>query len=273
MQHIKLIIHCPYEVVRGGGVSIATYCYISAYAYNSVFNGTISVAARQLADAIRTDVAAVSEVLKELCRLGVLEMRYTHNDTYSVSQESAFVERKRFVILDFDDVQDILKSKYQNRLKLLYFYALVLKTVNLSVTRDKVRGFFNDKPLEYFAKAMDANPVTISRYEKALEDLGIFYILHAHGKAATNLIGLKKHQSLIDGYAVDAGILQRFSSTNQNVSILQKYNALCRGVEYSDREVLDIYNGIVSYNKAHPNKARDLAVFKKYQVSLDNVSA
>jgi len=272
MKHSNLIIRCPYETVNGGGVGIAVYCYISAYAYNSVFLGTVTVNAHQLANDICVNVAAVGKALKVLDQLGIFKMKHVCNSTYSISQESAFVERTKYVQLDFDDAQKILHSESQSRVKLLQLYALVLKTVNLSISRNNVRGFVNDKPLEYFAKVMDANPVTISRYEKALEELGIFYILHAHGKAATNLIGLKKYQSLIDAYAVDVGTLQRFSSTNQNVSILQKYNALCRGVEYSDKEVLDIYNGVVSYNKAHPNKARDLTVFRKYQISLDNVS-
>lgn len=272
MNHLQFNIRCPYEIIDMGGIDVAVFCYVSAYSYNGVFCGTIIVNANQIADDIGVDASEVDDALKRLCDSGLFNMRKSSIGTYRVEQDSVFATRQKFIMIDFDDVQRILHSDNQSCLKLLHFYTLVLKTVNLSVTRNNVRGFVNDKSLEYFAKAMGTNSVTISRYEKALEELGIFYILHAHGKAATNLIGLKKYQSLIDAYAIDAGILQRFSSTNQNVSILQKYNALCRGVEYSDKEVLDIYNGVVSYNKDHPNKARDLTVFEKYQITLDNVS-
>lgn len=272
MNHLQFNIRCPYEVVDMGGLDMAVFCYVSAYSYNGVFCGTITVNANQIADDIGADASEVDDALKRLCDSGLFNMRKSSIGTYRVEQDSVFATRQKFIMIDFDDVQRILHSDNQSHLKLFHFYALVLKTVNLSVIRNKVRGFFNDKPLEYFAKAMEVNATTISRYEKALEDLGVFYVLHVHGKAATNLIGLKKHQSLIEDYAVDAGILQRFSNVNHSVSVLQKYNALCRGVEYSDKELLAIYEGILSYNKEHPKKARDLGVFEKYKETLDIIS-
>ena len=57
---------------------------------------------------------------------------------------------------------------------------------------------------------------------------------------------------------------------NNSRSMLQKYNNLKKGKEYDQYTIAAIFEFILKYNKEHPEKERDLNIFKKYGLDIKN---
>ena len=262
---MKLNIIYPYDATDNG-IDIAVYSYVYMNAFNGVAPDPVVVTAVGLARYTGAKAADVKKSMKKFIQMYNNEITEVGSGVYEVKKSFAQSKDEKSVWLPFDDVHAILHTRQYHKFNLLRFYAVVLSTVNLKVQRDRIKGFMNDKSLAYYAAIMNVTPLTISNYIKMLEKMGIFYVFRSAGIHTTNIIGLKEHQTRIELYAIDKGLYEYHSG---NRSILQKYNALCRGATYNDKEILTIYEGITSYNKDHPNKSRSLEVFQKYKDILD----
>lgn len=267
MADKKLYVSYPYEL---NGVDMAVYGYLFMMNYNKYLPEknyvSVSILAKHLnapASLIKSSLQTIDENLIKPIEHGV----------YEIDLRVLYGQKNKFVKMPFNEIKKIVDSGERYRFRILEFFGWLLKSVDLHIEELGERAFMTHMPLNYFCKVLNANVLTVVKWEKLLEEMGIIYVFRSSDLKTPNYVGLVKYKDHINAYADAHKKYARKDSQDDSVSILQKYNALCRGVEYSDKEVLDIYNGVISYNKDHPNKARDLAVFKKYQITLDNVSA
>lgn len=262
MTNKQLLITYPYEL---NGADIAVYAYLYGLHYNRYLPSKVYTSASILS--LYTGLS-IPEVKGSLAKMDEVALPLK-NGIYEITLKKLFQSKKDFVSIPFKNISQILKIKNNSRYKILKFFALILKSVDYRIKYVGDKGFLSHMSIGYFAKVMGVSAPTIIKWEGMLEELGIIYVFRSSDVHTPNYVGLAQYKNSILEFANGHGKYERRAGQDETVSVLQKYNALCAGATYTNQEFLEIYNGISSYNKNHPDKARDLSIFKDI---LDKVS-
>lgn len=244
-----------YGVVSGQDVAVFSYLYALGCNYN-IPNGVLHLHISNLAWYTNLSAPIIRKSLDELGQYGVKAVDNVH---YTVKLNDLFSKKRRFTLLRFDDVQKIVESDNKRRFDILRYYFLLISTMDRDVHVGDETGFVNLYPSVYFAKVMGIQATSVRKYTAFLEELGIIYVYRVRKSKIPNLIGLIENKNLVTEYAMTHKLYE-LKGMSFGAAIL-RYNALCRGKNYSPEEKEEIRKVIIRYNAYHSGKEKDLSVF------------
>jgi hypothetical protein len=125
-----------------------------------------------------------------------------------------------------------------------------------------MKGLVGFMPISYIAQESGISEQTALSYNTILEDAKIIYIYrHGHTyqdvdgniKTINNNYGLYENKEEVLGYANGFARMQGYTvhdgDANKRRSLAAKYNAMCKGKQYSEEEVQEILEYVNSRSK------------------------
>lgn len=125
-----------------------------------------------------------------------------------------------------------------------------------------MKGLVGFMPISYIAQESGVSEQTALSYNTILEDAKIIYVYrHGHTyqdtdgniKTINNNYGLYENKQEVLGYANGFARMQGYTvhdgDTNKRRSLAAKYNAMCKGKQYSEEEVKEILEYVNSRSK------------------------
>lgn len=230
--------------------------------------------------------------LKELIDKQIVTCEKKNAGSYFLNIDNFIVrENDTYVCIYLSEIRKIITSSFQGKANLLYFYLCLLSTF---IIKNKIRDTrepdkYNKKlgmvSQEYISSITNMSTSAIVEYVKVLEQLKILYVSRCSFMFRDNNGGIKRHNNIYGRYA-DRELIDEFtkvrysmyddlhkvkstSITNNARSLMQKYNCLCRGIQYDKETIAAIYDYISDYNEKYPKKCRDMNVFSKYGYNIN----
>lgn len=241
----------------------------------------------------------IYNALNHLTDTGCIRGGRTGNTRYVIKTDSLQVDVKheKFIIADSNDIRTIMDSGHILRVSLVRYYIYLMRTINADI---KVYGYdgksrknvVGNQAQDYLAYIMRASIPTVRRYNKLLEDMKVIYIhrpkdfiVHEGGvRQMKNVYGRYADREYIDKYAESLKeqlhsynhFKPRLDEANNKRRLSKMYFWLCKGKEYPEDEVREIYEYVVADNKMYRNlaesesdtryleKLKDETVFAKY---------
>lgn len=208
--------------------------------------------------------------------------------------------KEHFTILNFSEVQRIFQAENVNNFLLLRYFIFLIGTISSKITvylengecKNRIVGNFT---IDYLSELSGISERSIIEYNKTLEELGLLYIFRQSDFVIDKENNIK-HLSNIYGRPCDMEYIKTFatnqqkyyksyryvknntSKVNNNRRLAQMYQQLLKGggTDYTNGEILDIYNYVISENKKYErlyekkgyedylDKIRDVSIFDKY---------
>ena len=250
-----------------------------------------------------TKKTIITKRFEESLRKGMAELldnkiiiceRKSGTDYYMETVNIKLNENDKFIFIDFDEVQKILMSSYKGKVGLLRFYICMIgtflsknhiKDIRNSEKYSNVLGMMSQ---EYLAKLACVSTHTAVEYIKILEELNLIYVSRCTFMFKDSNGNIKKHNNIYGRY-INKDIIDDFTNVryemyddlhkaqlsyaaNKSRSLMQKYNCMQRGTEYSIETINEIYSYINNYNKKHPGNIKDTTIFDKYRNSLEKIN-
>lgn len=181
-----------------------------------------------------------------------------------------------FIITSLDELKKLAELKIGKKDTIVNYYLKLLSTIN---NKTKV-GYWTIQDL---AEDVNINISTVKDYNKVLEEAELIYIKHfnktktVNGKAQrlNNIYGRFADKDAIEEYAKDRLLnLDRIEASNklnanESKSISKQYNDFVNGTYTGD--VSSLYDKCKLYNKAKPDKEKDLSVFDgAFNIDIDD---
>jgi len=210
-------------------------------------------------------------------------------------------EFTNYTVLNFSEVQRIFQAENINNFLLLRYFIFLIGTISSKINvylangecKNRVVGNFT---IDYLSELSGISERSIIEYNKTLEELGLLYVFRQQDFIIDNENNIK-HLSNIYGRLCDAEYIRAFaanqqkyyesyryvknntSKVNNNRRLAQMYQQLLKGggTDYTDGEVLDIYNYVISENKKYErlyekkgyeeylDRIRDTEIFKQFK--------
>lgn len=206
-----------------------------------------------------------------------------------------------YTVLSFSEVQRIFQAENINNFLLLRYFILLVGTISSKITvylesgeyKNRVVGNFT---IDYLAELSGISERSIIEYNKILEELGLLYVFRQqdfvidkenHIKHLSNIYGRPCDIEYIRAFATNQQkyyesyryVKNNTSKVNNNRRLAQMYQQLLKGggTDYTNVEVLDIYNYVISENKKYErlyekkgyeeylDKIRDTEIFKQFK--------
>lgn len=206
-----------------------------------------------------------------------------------------------YTVLSFSEVQRIFQAENINNFLLLRYFILLVGTISSKITvylesgeyKNRVVGNFT---IDYLAELSGISERSIIEYNKILEELGLLYVFRQqdfvidkenHIKHLSNIYGRPCDIEYIRAFAANQQkyyesyryVKNNTSKVNNNRRLAQMYQQLLKGggTDYTNVEVLDIYNYVISENKKYErlyekkgyeeylDKIRDTEIFKQFK--------
>lgn len=206
-----------------------------------------------------------------------------------------------YTVLSFSEVQRIFQAENINNFLLLRYFILLVGTISSKITvylesgeyKNRVVGNFT---IDYLAELSGISERSIIEYNKILEELGLLYVFRQqdfvidkenHIKHLSNIYGRPCDIEYIRAFATNQQkyyesyryVKNNASKVNNNRRLAQMYQQLLKGggTDYTNVEVLDIYNYVISENKKYErlyekkgyeeylDKIRDTEIFKQFK--------
>ena len=206
-----------------------------------------------------------------------------------------------YTVLSFSEVQRIFQAENINNFLLLRYFILLVGTISSKITvylesgeyKNRVVGNFT---IDYLAELSGISERSIIEYNKILEELGLLYVFRQqdfvidkenHIKHLSNIYGRPCDVEYIRAFATNQQkyyesyryVKNNTSKVNNNRRLAQMYQQLLKGggTDYTNVEVLDIYNYVVSENKKYErlyekkgceeylDRIRDIEIFKQFK--------
>ena len=241
----------------------------------------------------------IYEALNNLIDTGNITGERSGNTRYIIKTDSLQVDIKqeKFIIADSNDIRAIMATGHILRVPLVRYYIYLMRTINADI---KVYGYdgksrknvVGNQTQHYLAYIMRSSVPTVMRYNKLLEDMKVIYIHRSNDfivregrvRQMANVYGRYADREYIDKYAESLKeqlhsynhFKPRLDEANNKRRLSKMYFWLCKGKEYSDGEVREIYEYVVADNKMYRNlaesesdtryleKLKDETVFAKY---------
>lgn len=209
-------------------------------------------------------------------------------------------EFNNYTILYFSEVQKIFQIENINNFLLLRYFIFLVGTISSKINvylengdyKNRVVGNFT---IDYLSELSGISERSIIEYNKTLEENGLLYVFRQQDFVIDKENNIK-HLSNIYGRPCDIEYIKTFatnqqkyyesyryvknnvSKVNNNRRLAQMYQQLLkgRGTDYTNGEVLDIYNYVISENKKYERlyekkgyeeyleKIRDTEIFKQF---------
>lgn len=213
-------------------------------------------------------------------------------------------EKKTFTIIDYSEIIDIFQISGKNGFKLLRYFISLIGTISSKIevytsavhSRTRVVGTFT---IDRLSELSGVSQRSIVEYNKMLEDAGLIYIYRQGDftidgekniRQLQNVYGRLCDKEYVDAFAKNQRKYSKsFKHTrkstgviNNNRRLAQMYNQLVKlnennqEIKYSNSEIQDVYNYVISENKKYNNmydkdgyekyldKIRDVDIFDKY---------
>lgn len=209
-------------------------------------------------------------------------------------------EVDRFTIITFQEVQSIFKAENVNNFMLLRYFVFLIGTISSKIDvhlndcehKNRVVGVLT------IAKISELSGIpirSIYEYNKVLEKENLIYIHRQNDfaigenngiKQLPNVYGRPQDKGFIEAYAIEQQKYNRAcrcigfytTNVNNNRRLAQMYQQLLKnkGKDYTEEEIMDIYNYVVSENKKYLDlyentgytdyigKMRKTDIFEKY---------
>lgn len=206
-----------------------------------------------------------------------------------------------YTVLNFSEVKRIFQAENINNFLLLRYFIFLVGTISSKITvylesgeyKNRVVGNFT---IDYLAELSGISERSIIEYNKILEELGLLYVFRQqdfvidkenHIKHLSNIYGrpcdiehirafASNQQKYYESYRY---VKNNASKVNNNRRLAQMYQQLLKGggADYTNGEVLDIYNYVISENKKYErlyekkgyeeylDKIRDTEIFKQFK--------
>jgi hypothetical protein len=192
----------------------------------------------------------------------------------------------KFVFVDFDEIRKIMNCNYKGKIGLLRYYIVLLGTFivknRIGNIRDssKYNNILGMMSQDYIANLAGISSHTAVEYTKILEQLELLYVSRCSFLFKDKKGNVKRHNNIYGRY-IDKLLIDEFTkvryemyddlhkmhitaAANNSRSLMQKYNYLTKGKSYNEEIINEIYNYICDYNKKHPDKHKDVSIFKQY---------
>ncbi|WP_143452702.1 hypothetical protein [Konateibacter massiliensis] len=291
--------------------AIATYCAIKALCNSSINHHCLTP--YQITYYLTMDKKPTKRMIKyiktgldELIENRVVIHEGSYQTCYFLNCDSIWfdTEKERFTIISFNEVQIIFKAKNVNCFLLLKFCVFLIGTISASIEvyldahQSKTRVVGN-LTIDFIAEKSGISIRTVIEYTKILEELGLLYVNRQNDfviddknniKQLSNVYGRPCDKEYIDIFASNQQkykssyryIQKNINTVNNNRRFAQMFNQLKKSNEnneknkYSNGEIQDIYNYVVSENKKYEllyeknkyeeylEKIRDTDIFNKY---------
>ena len=230
--------------------------------------------------------------------VSVCESSKKTKNGYSLDLSNLHIDgiKQRYVEISSDEVAIIMNSIHPSKFIVFKYFVSLIGTINTSIevyldTMSK-RNIIGNMTIEYLSKLTKINRKTVMAYNDILSEMGLIYIHRSNDayledtsiKSMTNVYGRLENRAYIDEFVRNQ---QKYfnpinyvkinkGKANSKRSLSQKYKALCNGKEYSEEDIIEIYNYIVSENKKYEDmnskgnsnyydsKIRDIDIFEQF---------
>jgi hypothetical protein len=201
---------------------------------------------------------------------------------FSTSKADNPENQTYYVMITQDEVKKCVNGKSTYKFKLLRYFAYMIGSF---------RGDIGFCSMDEIAYGFNCTNKTINNNNKILEKLELLYIYRSSDyirdsvnditTSITNTYGRycdkdKVIQAAIDyenNYGYKTKMLKSKvtrEKSNQCKSYLMRYYSFKNGKEYDNKELKEIYLGMIDYNNRYSNKRQDLHIFKDYDFYIDS---
>lgn len=255
-KHLDILLAISY--LSKGTLNENTFCF-NISVINKVLYNTFEMTTKKKRD--------LKETIKYFIEENIIEVIDTDSENYEI-KNTFLVNSKEgnFTIITLDELRKIAEIKVGKKDTLVNYYLKLLSTIN---NKTKV-GYWT---IENLAEDVNISTRTVKDYNKTLEDAELIYIKRfnktkvVNGKTQrlNNIYGRFEDKYAIDKYAKDRiSNLERIEANNklnanESKSISKQYNDFVNGTYTGD--VSSLYDKCKLYNKAKPDKEKDLSVF------------
>lgn len=210
-------------------------------------------------------------------------------------------EFTKYTILYFSEIKRIFQAENINNFLLLRYFIFLVGTISSKINvylengecKNRVVGNFT---IDYLSELSGISERAIIEYNKILEELNLLYVFRQQDFVIDSENNIK-HLSNIYGRPCDIEYIKTFAINQQkyyesyryvknNISkvnnkrrLAQMYQQLLKGggSNYTNGEILDIYNYVISENKKYErlyeqkgseeylDKIRNIEIFKQFQ--------
>ncbi len=241
-----------------GTLNENTFCF-NISVINKVLYNTFEMTAKKKRD--------LKETIKYFIEENIIEVIDTDSENYEI-KNTFLVNSKEgnFTIITLDELRKIAEIKVGKKDTIVNYYLKLLSTIN---NKTKV-GYWT---IENLAENINISTRTVKDYNEILEEAELIYIKRfnktkvVNGKAQrlNNIYGKFEDKATIEKYAKNRiSNLDRIEASdkldaNESKSISKQYNDYVNGTYTGD--VSSLYDKCKLYNKAKPDKEKDLSVF------------
>lgn len=237
---------------------------------------------------------------KVIFKIGEYKDGYILDCSYLWIQDNSI-----FVIVTYEEIKKVFEIENTNNFLLLKYFIFLMGTISSKIevyidgvqSKTRVVGTFT---IEKLAELSGISKRSIIEYNKLLEECGLLYVYRQNDfiinkisqeiKTLPNVYGRPSDKKYIDAFAENQKqhkesfryITKNTEKVNNNRRLAQMYNQLVKlseksqEVKYSNGEIQDVYNYVISENRKYESlydkdgyekyldKIRDIDVFDKY---------
>ena len=229
-----------------------------------------------------------------------------YKDGYILDCSSLWIQDNSiFVIVTYEEIKKVFEIENTNNFLLLKYFIFLMGTISSKIevyidavqSKTRVVGTFT---IEKLAELSGISKRSVIEYNKLLEECGLLYVYRQNDftinkisqeiKTLPNVYGRPSDKIYIDAFAENQKqyresfryVTKNTEKVNNNRRMAQMYNQLIKlskedkEIKYSNREIQDIYNYVISENKKYEllykkneyeeylEKIRDVDIFNKY---------
>lgn len=180
-------------------------------------------------------------------------------------KRGAFSTNDYFVVIDVASFEAILALKRGVREGVFWHFVCVLRSLNWNIKINNEGGVVGMMPVVHFAKQEGVTEMTISRYNKILEDLSILYFVRykynpKQKERHTNIYGLHKNMAKISMYAASHGETVYNNPKINYRAVAMKYTCFIKNPVTED--ITSLIADCREYNKVHPGKEKNIRILE-----------
>lgn len=237
--------------------------------------------------------------VNSLFNRGIVKGRRCGRQSYIVDNALMYVDtqKQHFVSIEIEDIFAIMRSNNKVRVPLVRYYIYLMSTRSSKIlVHDKAnvsRNYIVGTQTQDYLSSLTGNSVwTIRRYNQLLEDMNVVYIYRAEDfllsnnrvKQLPNVYGRYNDKEYIIQYGKELQEQNRsrnytrpkLAQSDNKRRLYKMYYWLCHGKEYSESEIREIYEYVITENKKYRKlaeskqdkryleKLKDETVFAKY---------
>ena len=210
-----------------------------------------------------------------------------------------------FIVVSYEEIKKLFLIENTNNFLLLKYFIFLMGTISSKIevyidaiqSKTRVVGTFT---IEKLAELSGISKRSIIEYNKLLEESGLLYVHRQNDfvidktsqevKTLPNVYGRPCNKEYVDAFAENQKrhresyvyVTKNAEKVNNNRRLAQMYNQLAKmneknvEVKYSNGEIQDIYNYVISENRKYESlykkngyeeyldKIRDIDIFDKY---------